>query len=233
VSDATPGVRPPLSEDQRRRVERATQVVDRAVGELQARWGRILGAAEMRSLGNGGLVDAASTFDPELGVPFELFAQHRVRGAILDAVRREAIHRHGAELAARAASSRFQEVQGHEGDVLTDTDDSCRRRLAAFTDGLAASMFAAVVADAMVTVEDALSEHQVREQALRALAEASSSLPERDRTILDLHYRDGRDLKEVAQTLGVGYATIRRWHIALLGRLSVRLRARGVTSAPA
>src|ERR1700690_4553925 len=42
---------------------------------------------DLRSAGNEGLVSAARSFDASLGVPFRRWANLRVRGAMLDAVR--------------------------------------------------------------------------------------------------------------------------------------------------
>jgi len=164
-----------------------------------------------------------------------MFASYRVRGAILDAVRKESSHRHALGIAVRAAASRYLEVQAHGGDVLSDTEADCRKRLEAFSDGLVATMFATVAADARraPTTEDTLGDAEARALALRALAEASSDLPLKERALLEQHYEQGLDLKVVAANLGVGYATIRRWHLTMLGRLAVRLRARGVHEAPA
>lgn len=50
---------------------------------------------------------------------------------------------------------------------------------------------------------------------------------------LELHCGREKELKEVATELGVSYATVRRYHAGVIGRLAARLRAAGVHEAPA
>ena len=59
-------------------------LVDRMVTQVPSYVSR----DEIRSAAMLGLVDAANRFDPEKGVMFKTFAERRVRGAVLDEVRR-------------------------------------------------------------------------------------------------------------------------------------------------
>src|SRR6185437_6886528 len=43
---------------------------------------------DLIAYGANGLLDAAERFDPERGVPFDVFCRYRVRGAIVDGIRR-------------------------------------------------------------------------------------------------------------------------------------------------
>ena len=64
-------------------------LVEAIVRQLRA-WRRcVLSHDDMVSLGNEGLVDAMMRFDPSRGVEFKAYASQRIRGAILDGMRRE------------------------------------------------------------------------------------------------------------------------------------------------
>ena len=65
-------------------------LVQSIAGQLEARFGRVISHDDMVSLGNEGLVDAMLRFDPDRGVDFYAYASSRIRGAIVDGMRREA-----------------------------------------------------------------------------------------------------------------------------------------------
>ena len=59
------------------------------VGQVRASVGGVLPKDDMISLGNEGLVDAMMRYEPGRGVEFKAYASQRIRGAILDGMRRE------------------------------------------------------------------------------------------------------------------------------------------------
>ncbi len=135
-------------------------------------------------------------------------------------------------VSARQAACEFLAVQRDMTNPMTDSDEDCSRRLRAFSDGLVASMFAQMLQEARRHPEP-VADRQAYVHAMSALDEAKAALPDRDRKLIELHYFQNRDLKEVAKELGVSYATVRRYHGSVMERLAVRLRARGVTESPA
>src|SRR5215216_7370578 len=66
-----------------------------------------------------GLIDAAHRFDEERGIKFETFAERRVRGAMIDALRRDAwprgVRRQRREL--EAAREELRRELGHEPSI--------------------------------------------------------------------------------------------------------------------
>jgi RNA polymerase sigma factor for flagellar operon FliA len=77
--------------DQRQRDELVMSHVDlvRAMAtRLSRRLPPQVETAELVSVGVMGLIDAATRFQPSLGVPFDAFARRRIHGAMLDALRR-------------------------------------------------------------------------------------------------------------------------------------------------
>src|SRR5579862_9811346 len=63
-------------------------LVKHAIGRLVGRLPRGVDAENLESAGILGLVEAANRFDPERGVKFETFAYSRIRGAVVDEMRR-------------------------------------------------------------------------------------------------------------------------------------------------
>ena len=60
----------------------------RVARKVKARLPRSVEISDLESAGDVGLIQAIQAFDPQRGVPFEAFCEHRVRGAILDELRR-------------------------------------------------------------------------------------------------------------------------------------------------
>lgn len=225
----------PLTAEQQALVKGAASLVEKVARYLAPRYESLIGFDDMLALGREGLVQAAKSFDPTLGVAFTTFATYRVQGAMLDGIRKEAGRAREIALSCRIAGSEYLAVQRETGDVMTDTDEDYENRLETFADGLAAAMFTGLVSAAtrgQSKGEDAAVSRDSYARAIRALEKATSTLPEREKKLIDLHYRENRELKEVAQILGVSYASVRRYHAGVMERLAVRMRAQGVTEAP-
>ena len=63
-------------------------LIDRMARRIAGRLGSFSVVDDLWSAGALGLLDAAKLFDESLGASFETFAQHRIRGAMLDELRR-------------------------------------------------------------------------------------------------------------------------------------------------
>jgi RNA polymerase sigma factor for flagellar operon FliA len=224
----------PLTPEQKALVEGTADLVTRVLRKFFAKWGTsILGEAELRSLGYAGLIKAAQNYDAALGVPFEIFARYRVEGAMLDGLRDEDRHRKLA-LAVRSSSKTFSAQLGDPSNLMKDTDEDTRAHLQQIADMNAASMMEGMISEASRggVGEMDHAERQTYAVAMAALDAARSNLSERDRQILDLYYREGKELKEIAEIIGVSYASVRRYHTGVMSRLAAQLRGKGVHEAP-
>ena len=223
----------PLTAAQQELVRTASHLVDK-IARAIARRGGALDLDELASLGRAGLVEAAQTFDPSFGVNFEGFAWPRVHGAMKNGAKRERAEHRARMTAAIAASYAYAESQVDEGDPMTDTERDIHARIDASCDGFVAAMaLGYFTAAARVEGEEAAAERDAHARAVEALREARESLPERDRRLIELHYEEQLDLKEVATRLGFSYISARRYHHAAVQRLGARVRGRGVGAAPA
>ncbi len=221
-----------LDARQRALVESGLTVVDRVLRTLRRRYASLVDPDELASLGRAGLVAAARAYDPSRATPFDAFAWGHVHGAMMAGVRDEAQHRAIARAAREGAHAVLGSLED-DADVLRDGDADHRARVDRSADALVASMVAAIGARlAAPHGEELAIERQTHAIALRALDAATAELPERDRRLIGLVYRDDVDLGRAAATLGLSYMTARRVHRSAVDRLAVRLRARGVTAMP-
>jgi RNA polymerase sigma factor for flagellar operon FliA len=229
--------------DQRQRDELVMSHVDlvRAMAtRLSRRLPPQVETAELVSVGVMGLIDAATRFQPSLGVPFDAFARRRIHGAMLDALRR-------LDWVPRAVRERRRAIDGAIGrlrNALGREPESAEiarilgvssEQYAAMLDEIRAAALASVrpspgaegedLLD--VAVEDGPNQHTALERReLRTwLARALAELPERDRQILALYSDEELTLAEIGQVIGVGESRVSQLRTQAIARLRSRLHA--------
>jgi RNA polymerase sigma factor for flagellar operon FliA len=188
---------------------------------------------ELVALGNAGLAEAASRFDPARGASFATFAWYRVQGAIVDGLRRQSNlpRRVWAKLVALRAASDYLEHRA-------ERDAGAAQRGAKPAEG----------ADALASVKSALSAirtmymtslETLQEQGFDAaqtdapnpgerldtrrmsakLRDALAALPEKERALLAKHYWEGKNLLEAGAELGISKSWASRLHAQAVERL--------------
>lgn len=192
---------------------------------------------DLVSLGREGLLVAARRFDPERGVPFRLYANYRVRGAILDGVRKMAALPRRAHERLRALEAAASFNEGALEDLQASAPPGAKQQqgervlgdhLAAMATAMAVGLLAQTVPDAegrtsidpAGTPEDALG----RAELLHAVRSAIEELPKDEGDLLRRHYFEGRPFEELARELGLSKSWVSRLHTRAVKRLTRRLR---------
>src|SRR5574337_134805 len=200
-------------------VRRHAPLVRRIAYHLMGRLPASVDVNDLIQAGMLGLLEAARNFATDRGASFETFAGIRVRGAMLDELRRadwtpRSVHRKSREVA--------EVIRQIEAETGADAEDvEIMRRL-----GLSADEYHQVLADAAcarllsLTATDDDGEGTVLEVA--ALAEAIASLSEREQLVMSLYYEQELNLREIGAVLGVTESRVCQIH----GQAVVRLRAR-------
>ena len=80
----------PLREDQQSRVIASRAFVEALARRMAASMPSGVDVGDLVQDGMIGLIDAVHRYDEERGIRFETFAERRVRGAMIDALRRDA-----------------------------------------------------------------------------------------------------------------------------------------------
>lgn len=183
---------------------------------------------DLVAAGFAGLVEARSRYDETRGVQFSSFAYYRIRGAMIDHVRKSAnlTRRAYAHLKhAEAADQVAEEVanlraadpssrKDLEGTVRT-LDDTLHKITASF-------VLSCVGQDPDEVEEDAETRLSSLQQG-RVLRQAVERLPERERALVVGHYFEGRRFDEVAAELGVSKSWASRIHAKALERLRTEI----------
>src|SRR6187200_2780019 len=109
-------LRVPLADHQQERVAAGLPFVESVARRVAASMPHTIDLGDLVQDGMLGLIDAANRFDEGRGIKFETFAERRVRGAMIDALRREAwprgVRRVRREL--EAARETLRRELGHE-----------------------------------------------------------------------------------------------------------------------
>lgn len=181
------------------------------------------------SAGYIGLIEAAERFDPSAGVEFKTFAYLRIRGAIIDAIRRSSDLSPAAYRYARALSAVQDLRSGVRLNTLRTGKDP-KKALAQILEFTAQGALAFRLS--LVEVEDEplhLGEKSHPEERLiakardRFLRELVDELPERERNIVKKYYFEDKSLQEIAEEeSGVSKSWMSRVHSRALNMLRER-----------
>lgn len=193
---------------------------------------------ELKSFGQEGLLMAARRFDPAQEVPFRAYASYRVRGSMIDGIRKDAAlpRRLHEKLRLMDASNRYCEHAGEEAfapapqaekrrDAQRLLDDHLARMATAMAAGLVGK---AGVDDAgeltSVSTDHSPEEALELEQLRHLLREGVETLPPDEAELVRRHYFDGERFDHVARDLGLSKSWASRLHTRAIGRLTKRLR---------
>jgi RNA polymerase sigma factor FliA len=189
---------------------------------------RSIGADELEGAALLGLTEAASRFDPARGEPFVAYAAKRVRGAILDELRRhDVLTRRGREGARRLADA-TRAVETRTGrpagsDEIAAEMGVSLEEVARYRGRLQAAGVVSLdelPAGRADDGETPAAQYEAAEDRQR-LVEALRGLAERDAMVLSMCFQDELTLKEVGEILGVTESRV----CQLRGRALRQLRA--------
>jgi RNA polymerase sigma factor FliA len=198
-----------------------------------------------------GLLDACRNYDSEQDAQFSTFAKHRIRGAILDSLRKldwgsRTLRRKGREIAISAAKLESQ-LGRHalEEEIAADLNMRVDELQSALTqlDGLfLVGQLANVAGDneeSLDLIESAPSagrdnpfELCLEGEMKAQLAAAVSRMSEREQLILSLYYYEELTMKEVSEVVGIAVSRVSQIHAAAMLKLRVSLAHLGEATAP-
>ncbi|MEC8557452.1 MAG: sigma-70 family RNA polymerase sigma factor [Planctomycetota bacterium] len=169
----------------------------------------------LNSAGLIGLIEAANAFDPSEGVAFRTFAYPRIRGAIIDELRKQ------SPISKRVFSNLRLIKQACEllqsPTLPEDIADSTGLSLDAVMEGLEAMRFINPAEwDEFKPIDanwhDSESPDDVleREERKQVLAEAIASLADKERLAITLYYLEEMNLAEIGATLDLSVSRVSR-----------------------
>ncbi len=207
-------------------------LVNRIAHHLAARLPASVEVDDLIQTGMLGLLDAAKNYNPGRGASFETYAGIRIRGAMLDELRRcdwapRSVQRKARQLA-EATRVVENQKQGHasDGEVAEQLGLNIQEFHAMARD---ASVYRVVCfeSDETLDVDDygeAGPEEAMHNSAFHGeLARGISNLPEREKLVMSLYYDEELNLREIGEVLGVSESRVCQIHNQALNRLRARL----------
>jgi RNA polymerase sigma factor for flagellar operon FliA len=185
---------------------------------------RFVSRDDLIAVGQEGLVEAASRFDPTRGVQFSTFAYYRVRGAVFDHVRKLAKNDPYVRARASAGGSLDDFIENSVSARTHDAGAGPAEAAEALADILDAAAVVFTVTDcAQALVSDGsrsdTEEDAGRLEAAKVVRAAMEKLPKKERTLVNAVYFEGATIEEAGQQLGLSKSWASRLHARALGML--------------
>jgi len=225
----------PVAPSQNRRIVAGLPFVEALARRMAASMPNSIDIGDLVQDGMLGLIDAAHRFDEDRGIKFETFAERRVRGAMIDALRKDAwprgVRRQRREL--DAAREALRRELGHEPSMadLAARVGSDEKRLSRTivrintieaTSPLAtgehmdeSSLPTALVPSEPDAPDKAYEKLETRDRVRAAI----QSLPWRERRVIGLYYYGEVTMKQIGAEIGVNESRVSQLHARAIRRL--------------
>jgi RNA polymerase sigma factor for flagellar operon FliA len=226
---------------QAHRVEAGIPFVEALARRMAATMPHSIDLSDLVQDGVIGLIDAAQRFDDSRGIKFETFAERRIRGAMIDALRKDAwprgVRRVRREL--EAAREKLRASLGHEPSLadLAQAIGSDEKRLGktivrintiestspfSNADTVDESQLPAVLVPAEPERPDLQYE---RDEVKNRVRNAIATLPVREQRVIALYYYNEVTMKDIGAELGVNESRVSQLHARAIRRLKEALGA--------
>lgn len=226
-------------DDKRQLVEKHAPLVKRIAHHLMARLPASVLVEDLIQAGMIGLLEASRNFDGSKGASFETFAGIRIRGAMLDEIRKgdwtpRSVHKNGRAIA-EAINEVEREIGGDAKDV--DVAEKMQVSLAQYHQMLSEVNAGKIIGiEDLGVTEDVLTTDKNKGENTpfddlmegsfqKALANAITTLPEREAIVLSLYYDEELNLREIGEVLDVSESRVSQIHSQAMLRLKSRMQA--------
>ena len=213
-------------------VERHADLVRRIAYHLIGRLPDSVDVNDLIQTGMLGLMEAARHYKDDRGANFETYAGIRIRGAMLDELRRgdwspRSVHRKSREMAEALASLEKRLGRSAEpAEIAEEMDIPLDEYFRIVQDATQSKMLSAdelTESGALDTASghEAAPEKELQHQQLQdSIAEAVENLPKREKILMGLYYEQEMNLREVGEVLGVSESRVCQLH----GQALIRIR---------
>lgn len=186
-----------------------------------------------------GLIDAIDKFDAKKEVKFETYASLRIRGAILDQIRKMDWIPRTVRQRQRKISDAIKEIEANTGRAATDEEIAAALGISGqeYDDWQSQMKVTGVVSlDEFVESGSDISEGGgtvskvekpeeaiEREELKKMLAEALQTLTEKEQKVVLLYYYEELTLKEISNILDVSESRVSQLHTKALNKMKIKL----------
>lgn len=193
-------------------------------------------AEDLIQAGMIGLLEASKHYDASRGASFETYAGIRIRGSMLDEIRRSDWTPRSVHRKSREAAEVIRKLEQLSGRDAKDTDVAKAMGLSLenyqqiLSESSAARLFSFEQPDDAGGEQHNLLEHEEQspldvlesDDFHAALSKAIAGLPSRESLVMSFYYDDELNLREIGEILGVSESRVCQIH----GQAMIRLRSR-------
>ncbi len=182
-----------------------------------------LDLADMEQVASEALLHAIDRFDPARGAPFTAYARIRLRGAIRNAFPKatEATAYYSARK--RMERERMRSLKNSALDKARDPLYLLRELTAQLALGFILEGTAEKELESVPSNDPSAYDALYWSQLILEVDSRIAALPEKERTVLDCHYRQQMQFQEIASLLGLSKGRISQLHTQALQRLRKHL----------
>ena len=227
------------------RILKYLPIVKSIANKISMRLPHHIHVEDLRSTGIIGLLDAIEKYDPSRGVPFEAYAEFRIRGAILDELRRMDLIPRSLRLQCKRVEDTYNKLGTRLGRTPTDEEiakemgislDEYDKILTQINSVLTISLNHLIgssfgvrnkeLLDAIVdeTSIDPLVQLHL-EKLKESLAKAIEELPDKHKLVLSLYYYEDLNMKEIGGILKITESRVSQIHAKCM--LALRKKING------
>ena len=203
-------------------------LVKLVAGRLLMHVGQYVDFEDLTSYGIFGLIDAIDKYDPDKGIKFETYASIRIRGAIIDSIRKlDWVPR-----SLRAKNKQLEQVYAElTAQLGREPDEEEIAEKLSITLDEAHDLIRKTTVISLVSLDDYLEQNQdvhlfsispsyienpenaiEKIETKQALADAIDQLPEKEKKVIMLYYFEELTLKEISAILGVSESRVSQIH---------------------
>lgn len=225
--------------DKNQLVEKHAPLVKRIAHHLLARLPASVLVDDLIQSGMIGLLEAARNFDGTKGASFETFAGIRIRGAMLDEIRKGDWTPRSVHKNSRAITEAVNIVERDTGRDARDVEvakvlevslKAYHTMLGEVNAGKLVGIEDLGVSEDVLTTEEAKGADKPFEDMMqgsfqKALAKAITTLPEREAIVLSLYYDEELNLREIGEVLEVSESRVSQIHSQAMIKLKSKMHS--------
>ena len=214
-------------------------IVKYVAGRLMVHIGQNVEFDDLVGYGIFGLIDAIEKFDPAKGVKFETYASFRIRGTIIDNIRR-------MDWVPRTLRQKNKQIENviiklEEELGRSPTDEELASALGLTPDEIVDLLRKSSI-HSLVSLDDFLEQNyekshvslvtnssdspeeltEDKERKIK-LAEAINNLKDKEKLVITLYYYEGLTLREISSIMKVTESRVSQIHTKAISRLQVKL----------
>jgi RNA polymerase sigma factor for flagellar operon FliA len=232
-----------ISEDRSLLITDHLFLVDIIAGRMVTQVPAFMNRDDIRSAGMMGLIDAANKFQPEKKIKFKTFAEYRIRGAILDEMRKldwfsrslrekqNNVNRCMTELERKLGRLPDEQEMANKLELSLDDYQQLLGQVShlgcvSLNETLDHSDSGRSFQDALIDNHKSSSPVDILEQheLTNVIAEILEQLSEKEKLVISLYYYEELTQKEIAEVLGVSEGRVSQLHSQALIKLKTKVK---------